>query len=373
VGTVEVTATHGALADGIRTALDRGDVGVQVGVWGRDGLVAEGWGGTTDTGSGQPVGPDTVFPVYSVTKGITAAALQLQVARGLLGPEDLVVDHWPEYGQGGKEATTVLDVVTHRAGLAEMPPDASPELTADWEWMVDRLASMPPTYVPGTTNAYHSLTWGWLVGELVRRTDPGHRPFCTFVHEELFEPIGVENCWMTLPPEADDRLATLSGHIFWPGRPVEELPEGSIGPENYRACSPSGGAVMTARGGSRFFAMLANGGELDGVRVLPEGLLRAALEPRPDAMVDDVTAGRVRLVGRGGWWLGGDRPGADPLVSSGTNVLWHPGLGGSTGLADLDRGLGVAICHNRLFEWEAVPRDRHPFGDILEAIDGLDG
>jgi len=372
VGTVEVTATHELLADGIRTALDRGDVGVQVAIWGPDGLVAEGWGGTMDTQSGRSVGSDTVFPVYSVTKGITAAALNLQMARGRLALDDLVVDYWPEYGQAGKEGTTVLDVVTHRAGLVEMPPEATPERTRDWDWMIEQFGTMAPTYAPGTTNAYHSVTWGWLVGELVRRTDPAHRPFCAFVQEELFDPIGVDHCWMSLPVDADDRFATPSGQIFWPGRPVQELVEGTVGPDNYRSCAPSGGAVMSASGGARYFAMLANGGQLDGVRVLPEEQVRAGLRERPDAMVDDVTAGRVRLIGRGGWWLGGDRPGADPLVASGTNVLWHPGLGGSTGLADLDRRLGLVICHNRLFEWEGVPRDRHPFGAIMEFFDQLD-
>jgi len=368
---VEVTATEDALAAGVQAALDRGEIGVQVAVWGPDGLLAEAWGGTTDTGRGRPVDADTVFPVYSVTKAITATALHVQVARGLLGFDDRVVDHWPEYAQAGKENTTVLDVVTHRAGLSEMPPEATPERTADWDWVVDRLASMAPVYPPGTTNAYHSTTWGWLVGELVRRSDPQHRPFCAFVQEEIFAPLKVEDCWMVLPPSADGRLATLSGQIFWPGRPPRDLVEGEIGPSNYRSCAPSGGAVMTARGGARFFAMLAGEGILDGARLLPAELVRRGLEPRPDALADDVTAGRVRFIGRGGWWLGGGAPPADPLVANGRRVLWHPGLGGSAGWADLDRGLGVVICHNRLFDWEGVPRQVHPFGAIADAVDRL--
>jgi len=371
VATDEVKATHPALADGIRTALERGDVGVQVAVWGPDGLVAEGWGGHTDTSATRPVDADTLFPVYSVTKGITAAALQVQVARGLLSLDDLVVEHWPEYGQSGKEATTVLDVVTHRAGLTEMPDDATPEHTADWDWMVERLAGMTPVYPPGTTNAYHSVTWGWLVGELVRRTDPAHRPFCAFLQQELFDPLGIDDAYMVLPPAEDDRVATVSGQIFWPRRPVVDLVEGSVGPGNYRSCSPSGGLVTTARATARYYAMLANGGELDGVRILPEELVLAALEPRPDALADDATADRVRYIGRGGWWLGGEAPPAEPLVAFGRRMLWHPGLGGSTGLADLDRGVGAVICHNRLFRWEAVPRDEHPLGAITEAVDAL--
>ena len=368
---VEVKATHAALADGIRIALERGDVGVQVAVWGPDGLVAEGWGGTIDTGGSRVVAADTLFPVYSVTKGITAAALQVQIARGLLRLEDRVVDYWPEYAQAGKEATTVLDMVTHRAGLSEMPEDATPERTADWDWMVNRLAGMAPVYAPGTTNAYHSVTWGWLVGELVCRTDPAHRPFGTFVHEELFAPIAVDDCYMVLPPEADNRLVSVGGQVFWPGRPPRDQPEAPMDPGNYRHCAPSGGVVTTARACARFFAMLANGGVLDGVRVLPEELLLASLEPRPDALTPDATAGRVRYIGRGGWWLGGEAPPAEPLVGFGRRMLWHPGLGGSTGVADLDRGYGYAFCHNRLLRWEAVPRDEHAFGAIAEAVDGL--
>jgi CubicO group peptidase (beta-lactamase class C family) len=255
--------------------------------------------------------------------------------------------------------------------LPEMPPGAVPDRTGDWDWVIDQLASMAPTYPPGTTNVYHSTTWGWLVGELVRRTDPHHRPFCTFVHDEILVPLKIDDCWMILPPSADDRLATLSGKVHWPGRPPTDLIEGEIGPSNYRFCAPSGGAVMSAHSGARFFAMLAGEGALDGVRLLPAELVRHGLQPRPDPYAPDVTAGRVRWIGQGGWWLGGEAPPADPLVATGRRVLWHPGLGGSAGWADLDRGLGVVICHNRLFDWEGVQRDTHPFGQIAQAIDQL--
>ena len=342
-------------------------------MWGPDGLVAEAWGGVADRRTGRAVDERTVFPVYSVTKAFTASALHLQVDRGLLAYEARVTDWWPEYGVNGKEATTVRDVLTHRAGLPVVPDGTTRQHQADWDWMTSRLAAMTPTYPPGTTNAYHPTTWGWLVGELVRRTDPAGRSFRDFVHEELFAPLGIDECWLGVPPEAEHRLAALWGRLRIGGGPLEEVTEDSYGVDHWQVPSPSGGAVTTARSAARFFAMLAGGGELDGVRVLSERSVLASLVPREDGRSPDATVGWTRWIGAGGYWLGGTAPPAEPMVATGRRVLWQPGAGGSLGWADLDRGCGVAICHSRLFEWERLDRSEHPFGAIADAVDALIG
>jgi CubicO group peptidase (beta-lactamase class C family) len=362
------------LREAVEQALARGEVGVQVAIWGPDGLVGQAWGGMADATTGRPVDSSTVFPVYSVTKAITATAFNVQVDRGLLDPTARVIDYWPEYGAAGKEGTTISDILTHRAGMSgEMPTEASGDRLGDWDWVVGVLAASAPRFPPGQVNAYHSVTWGWLVGELVRRTDPQHRPFCQFVDEELFQPLGVTDCWMTLPPDADHRLARLTGTMRFPGRSRLDMDTANIAPEQWRVCAPSGGATMSAHGGARFFAALANGGKLDGTRLVSETRLLESLAPRIDALAPDAVAERVRYIGARGYWLGGAAPPAEPIVANGNRILWHPGAGGSIGWADLDQKVGVVICHNRLFDWEALSRAEHPFGVIADVVDKLAG
>jgi CubicO group peptidase (beta-lactamase class C family) len=255
-----------------------------------------------------------------------------------------------------------------------MPEISTAEQLPDWDWVVARLAEMAPRFEPRTTNAYHAASWGWLMGELIRRRDPEGRDVYQVIREDLLEPLAItDGCFLPLPPGADDRLARLSGTLAIAGRDRTVMTEAESGPHMWRAGSPAGGAVMTATAGARFFAMLANGGQIDGVRLVSEKLLERSLMPRDDALVPDAIAGRVRLVGAGAYWLGGRTEGAEPLVARGTRVLWHPGAGGSVGWADLDQRIGVAICHNRLFDWEGLPVANHPFGPIVEVVERIAG
>jgi CubicO group peptidase (beta-lactamase class C family) len=141
----------------------------------------------------------------------------------------------------------------------------------------------------------------------------------------------------------------------------------ALGPEVFnrrdvqRGVVPAVGAVANARSVARFFALLAGGGELDGVRLLSEERVRSFLEPRPDFDSDDLMYGRRLPVGAGGLWL--EAPGVTPDGGLG-HVLCHPGVGGVIGWADLDTGLAVAICHDRMFG--AV--GEHPFAAIGDAV-----
>src|SRR5262249_2602758 len=142
---------------------------------------------------------DAVFPVFSVSKAVTALAVHLQAERGLLDVEAPIAAYWPEYAANGKERVTIRHVLSHRGGVPELPPDVTPERVADWDWMVARLAEAEPLFEPGTTNAYHSLSFGWLLGEVVCRTDPEGRPFARFVQEELCAPLRIESFWFGIP------------------------------------------------------------------------------------------------------------------------------------------------------------------------------
>lgn len=319
--------------------------------------------------------PDAVFPVFSVGKAVVALAVHLQALRGRLDLDAPVADHWPAYAAHGKQALTVRHVLSHRAGVPQAPPDITPEGLADREGLTAWLEGVTPLFEPGTANAYLPLTFGWILGEVVRRTDPAGRPLEVFVREELCEPLGVGGFWFGIPDEVGPRVATLS----YPDRPpapppgapvlaaapaaVALAPEVFNRPDVHRAVVPAVGAIADARSLARLFAVYAGAGVVDGRRLVSESSIGDCLTPRPDFDEPDLTYGRRLPVGLGGVWI--EAPGVVPAGT--TEVLAHPGAGGSIAWAQLDRGLSVAIVHNRMFASVAEHPD-HPFSAIADAV-----
>jgi CubicO group peptidase (beta-lactamase class C family) len=348
---------------------DGREVGVQVAAYHHGKLVVDTWAGLADEGTGRPVDGDTLFNVYSVTKAVAATALHIQVDRNLIDYEAPVVRYWPEYGAHGKEKTTVRDVLTHRACVPQMPDRVTPELMCDWEWMSRAIADLKPLAEPGTTTLYLSMTFGWIVGELVRRTDPKHRSLGRFIREEIALPLGIADLWVGIPDSVQPRIAKQIDAM----RPIppEYLPPLFIAsmPANValtpavferadvrRAEVAGVGGIFTARSGARFWAMLANGGELDGVRVLSSEIVKTLGIPRSNSEELDKVMFNIPLpISLGGFWLGGNYP---PVCSvRSPRAICHPGQGGSIGWADFDANLAVAICHNRLFNANSIEED----------------
>ncbi len=365
---------------GLRSALDAGELGVQVACYVGNELIVDECVGLADRFTGTPVTPETLFCVFSVSKAITVTALHLQVERGRLAYDAPVSRYWPEFGRHGKAATTVRDVLTHRAGIPQMPAGVTVERMCDWDWMVAQVAELEPMFPPGTTSAYHALVYGWIIGELVVRSDPEHRPFGRFVREEICDPLAIEDLWFGVPDEDVARVATLSTDMAPPASdgmssltmPPAVAPCASV--HNRRdvvqACIPGAGAIMSARAGARFFALLANAGQLDGVRLLQEETVHAMTKLRTNPTeIDQALAGGGTVappIGVGGYWL------ADPVAGPGPGMLCHGGSGGSIGWADLDRRLGATICHNRMFDTiGAAAVLPHPFAGLGDALRAL--
>ena len=167
---------------------DRGEIGLQVAAYVDGQPVVDVWGGLPMKPPGKQVDADTLFPVFSVTKAVTAVESHLQAERGLVDYATPLAHDWPEFGDHGKDKATVYDALTHRLGVPIMPLGVTPELMCDWDWMVQRIADMRPLFEPGTKAAYMSYTFGWVIGEVVRRTDLNNRPFGTFIQEEIAIP-----------------------------------------------------------------------------------------------------------------------------------------------------------------------------------------
>ena len=363
-----------------------GEIGVQVAAYLKGELVVDVWGGLADDTTGRMVNGDTLFPVFSVTKAVTATALHIQAERGLIDYDKPISYYWPEFAANGKGAATVRDALTHRTGIPLMPAGVTPEQMCNWDWMIDQLAKMEPVFAPGTTSAYHSYTFGWIIAECVRRTDPKRRPFSRFIQEEICAPLGIDNLFMGIPDAAEPRIAKLTNMPAPPaGTPAPgplrmgAIP-GQVGvvqevfgrPDVRRACIPGAGGIMNARSEAKFFAMLANGGALGGVRLLSEERIRSFSTPRANRGEVDRVLARVLNLGISGFHLGGESPPAPPVIGSNPHTISHPGAGGSIAWADPDARLAVGICHNRMFDAQ-TPQDNplQPIGDAIRQALGL--
>ncbi|GGC00761.1 esterase [Novosphingobium endophyticum] len=362
---VQAAMDH-AIASGAET-------GLQVCAYHRGRKVIDLWGGIADPATGRKVESDTLFNVYSVTKALTATALHIQAERGLVDYDAPIAQYWPEFAAHGKERATVRDGLTHRAGVPQMPAGVTPEMMCDWDAMVDAIAALEPLATPGEKTLYQSMTFGWIIGEIVRRSDPAQRSFRQFVLDEIAAPLGLSDLWLGIPDEAEPRVAVMTNRnagdplpdgtsLYIQSMPlaVALVPEVFSRPDVRRAAIPGVGGIFSARDEARFWAMLAEGGELDGVRFLSPERVASFSAPRSNSEEPDPVMFGVPIpISAGGYWLGGHRVTSD-------RAIWHPGAGGSIGWADPDNRLAVAICHNRMFNTRDPAQD--PILPITRAI-----
>ena len=206
--TTNIAAANAVVQKAIDQVIGAGrEIGLQVAAYKDGELVVDTWGGLADPGPGRKVDGDTLFNVYSVTKAVAATALHLQAERGLIEYDAPIVNYWPEYGAHGKERTTVRDALTHRACVPQMPEEVTPEMMCDWDAMVRAIANLKPLAEPGTKTLYLSMTFGWIIGELVRRTDPKGRSLGQFVRDEIAAPLGIPDLWIGIPDAVEPRVA----------------------------------------------------------------------------------------------------------------------------------------------------------------------
>lgn len=336
------------------------EVGAAFAVYHRGRPVVDLWGGVADVASGRPWQEDTVVLVFSTTKGATAACAHLLAARGQLDVEAPVARWWPEFAAAGKERVTVAHLLAHQAGLAWVDEPMTLEDALAWEPVVAALARQAPHWEPGTEHGYHALTFGWLVGEVVRRASG--RSVGTFFAEEIAGPLGLD-FWVGLPESVEPRVAPLITPAASGDEEVRAAMAALAGPgsELGRALSAPGGAfadvevfntravraaevpaangVADARSVARMYAAMI--GEVDGVRLLPADHLERATRRRTSG------PNRILLGLDIQFGLGFMVPSSVTAVG-GPRSFGHFGAGGSLGWADPDAGLAFGYVMNRM-------------------------
>jgi CubicO group peptidase (beta-lactamase class C family) len=326
--------------------------GVQVAVY-RDGeQVVDAVAGVADPASGRPVDAGTVFYNYSVVKGAAATVAHILAERGLFGYDTPVAELWPEFGARGKQAVSVRQVLNHTAGVPGIPLDTTVEDLCDWDKMCAAIADAELWWEPGTKVGYHAYTFGYIVGEVVRRVTG--KPISQVLAEEVAGPLGVAGeLWFGMPASEQHRLAPLEDEPaaqmmasmppdlpMFKASPPELFPSAAFGnrPDVLAADIPAGGKT-SARAIARMYAALL--GEVDGVRLLPPERLAEATAVSSSG-VDEVF-GMPTTWGLG-YGIGG--PGGDAQASP--TVFGLGGVGGSFACGDTASGLAWAATKNRV-------------------------
>lgn len=340
----------GSANDAVRRALeemirDTPEIGVQVAAYLDGKLVIDAWAGVANPETGKPVNGDTLFMLSSTTKGVTATCMHACVEKHRLSYDMPIVEVWPEFGAHGKQDATLRMALAHQTGVPQTPNGYTPEWMADWDRMCEAIADLEPMYPVGQTTAYHSLNYGYIVGEILRRVDG--RPIAQFLQDEICEPLGIDGAYLGVPDSELGRVARLVDAPPAPPEWDEKLPGEPAGSrvaevfnqrEIIQASIPGSGGCFSARGLARHYAMLAEWGTLDGVRVLPESRIRQAIELQTLEM-DEIYDVRVRRAL-------GYRRGKDTGPRATPAAFGHVGGGGSFGYADPDLGLGIAFSKN---------------------------
>lgn len=331
--------------------------------------------GTTGP-EGEPVTSDQRFLIFSTTKPLAAVPLHQLVEAGELAYDDPVVEYWPAFARGddGKDAVTVRHVLSHQAGLPSSEFDTQPDEWPDWEAAVTAMERAELSFEPGTDAAYHALSYGWLVGELVRRITGetvGSR-----LREHVFDPLGISDTHLGLPADLPDDVATLVGFDDFdrcrdPSGGLDANRGAAAANFNredfHRAEMPAANAVGTASDLARLYACLANGGSLDGATILSPATVDEATSLQRAVEADAITGAPMRY--GLGFLLAGT-----PFDSYGTlappSSFGHAGLGSSVAWADPADDLAVAVITNGIRDGAENRLRLNELGDAARRVFG---
>jgi CubicO group peptidase (beta-lactamase class C family) len=341
-------------------------------------VVVDLWGGYADAAQTRVWERDTLVNVFSVGKAMAALCVHRLVGQGLLGVDDPVARHWPEFAAAGKEAVTVRQVLSHQAGLPAVRRRLPEGAMLDWSVMTAALAGEAPWWRPGTAHGYHVNTFGYLTGEIVRRITG--RTVGMVLRDEVATPLGAD-VHIGLAAADEDRVA----EFIWPGprfsdaepaglssaqlmehnayaNPAGLSGSGVVNTRAWRAAEiPSANAHATARGIARVYQALASGGITGGIRIVDAAALAAAI-------VEQVCGDDLVLHRRSRFGLGFQLTQAERLLGPNPRSFGHFGAGGSLGFCDPDAGVAFGYVTNQMGPRWQNPRNRALIDAIYTAL-----
>ncbi|MBJ7485217.1 serine hydrolase domain-containing protein [Brevundimonas sp.] len=312
-------------------------------------MVIDLWAGMADPRSATPFSETTLTPVFSTGKAVMALLIATCVERGLLDYDRPVAEIWPEYGQAGKAAITLAQMMSHQDGLPGFDAPVDPTIWFDRQAVLDRLCEQAPMWPPGTASGYHPITIGYLAGEVFRRADG--RTMGEALREDFAQPFGLD-LWIGLPETEHGRVATLRK----PTKAVDLGPidavktaafldkgsaPGGRGSAEWRTMEiPSANLHGTALDLARILNVLANDGLLDGKAILSSEVVEAATRERVHGL-DRVLPFTLS------WGAGYTRNAGIGIFGPNPDAVGHCGWGGSCAFADADQKLSAAYVMTR--------------------------
>ena len=334
-----------------------GEVGAACSVYLHGKQVVDLWGGVTAPGGSEPYTGDTLQMVWSTTKGVVAIAAHILAQEGKLDFDAPVVDYWPEFAAEGKAGIPVRWLFCHKSGLAAVDRPLDLDDVVAWTPCVEALAAQRPYWEPGTAHGYHTWTYGWLAGEVIRRVTG--QSVGTFVAERIARPLQAE-FWIGLPEALNERVAPVLPPLPPPpGTPPDPhaariadlnslahkswanpaIPPAAFNEYPFRGAEvPAGNGIGTARALSRLYAACI--GEVDGVRLLEPNTLEEATRKQADGK--DLVQGYETRFGTG-FQL------SFPFRSmAGEGSFGHYGSGGSVGFAHKELGISFGYTMNQM-------------------------
>lgn len=336
--------------------------GAQLAVY-RDGELAISLAGGLDAPGGNPVTETTLFQIRSVTKALTALVMLTLYDRGRFSFEDPVIKYWPEFGQNGKEAITIAQIMSHRAGIPDGPQISTAQM-ADRKVVAAAVEALKPEWTPGTANGYHAATYGWVLDELVFRMTGAN--VADFLKKEILEPLGNKDVFLGLPKEEFPRMAKMAVETGVRGR-QDLRARFSDFMNTYQAVSlPLAWVcgVATAEGLANVMNLLAFEGTFGLKKFFSKQTQELAGKPTNKAGEMD-----RRLLWPVRWGLGfilGDTPdiyGTPPHAKA----LGHAGGGAGVAWGDPERRLAAAFNCNRMLGGTEVWERYRRIGDGIYA------
>lgn len=364
ISAVEIAGVCAPDFRGVRSAFEsnfaeRREVGAAVAVWVDGELVVNLWGGTADAAGRRPWREHTLASIFSGSKGLTSTCVHLLAERGEIELHAPVALYWPEFGQAGKQAITIASVMGHRSGVIGPRRRLAPEEVLDWDHVCEQIAAAEPWWEPGTAQGYHMVTFGFILGEIVRRVTG--RTVGEFLRTEIAEPLGLD-VHLGLPesehyrcaemvdkPHIRDVLAAVPGH---PAALCEHpmaglsvamgfVPDDELGSNDLYAWRsaefPGTNCHVSALGMATFYSALAQ------ERLLSREHMERVRVCQGGYDADVVLGARVADHGWGLGYMLNQRG----LAGPNRQIFGHGGSGGSYAFVDLEHRIGYSYVMNR--------------------------